>query len=86
MVESFERSIRRLRLDSQGEFIAIINAIEMQLESRDTEPPVVRHLVDALRALVAARPIPDHNRRRLLEALYELIKRVEPSSGSRLER
>jgi hypothetical protein len=50
MVEAIERSIVRLRLESQGEFIAIINAIEVQLESKETVADVVRLLIESLRA------------------------------------
>lgn len=82
MVEALERSITRLRLDSQAEFVAIINAIEVQLESRETEPLVVRHLVDGLRALIAARPLQERNRRSLAERLDDLVKRVEASPGA----
>ena len=45
MADTIERSIVRLRLDGQGEFLAITNAIAMQLESPDTVPEVVRLLV-----------------------------------------
>jgi hypothetical protein len=55
MVEAIERSIVRLRLESQGEFIAIINAIEVQLESKETVAEVVRLLIESLRALAHAR-------------------------------
>ncbi len=82
MVEALERSITRLRLDSQAEFVAIINAIEVQLESREAEPLVVRHLVDGLRALIAARPLHERNRRSLAKRLDELVKRVEASPGA----
>ena len=66
MVQAIERSIVRLRLECQGEF-AIINAIEMQLESRDTESDVVRLLADSMAALAAARPISERDRRTLEE-------------------
>ena len=69
MVQAIERSIVRLRLECQGEFMAIINAIEMQLESRDTESDVVRLLADSMAALAAARPISERDRRTLEERL-----------------
>ena len=47
LVETIERAIVRLRLESQGEFVAIINAIEVQLESKHTVPEVLRLLVDS---------------------------------------
>lgn len=46
-----ERAIRRLGLGAPGEFIAIINAIEMQLESGRPAVATVAHLTEALRAL-----------------------------------
>ena len=76
MVEALERSIARLRLDSQGEFIAIINAIETQLESPETVPEVVRLLVESLRTLAVARKIDERHRRRLDQRLAELADRV----------
>lgn len=80
MVEAIERSIVRLRLESQGEFISIINAIEVQLESKETEPAVVRLLIESLRALAHARPIEEPRRRRLDQSLNELLDRVSPAS------
>ena len=79
MVEAIERSIVRLHLDSQGEFIAIINAIEMQLESKQTVPEVVRLLTDSLRALARARAMDKPHRRRLNQRLNELLDRVSPA-------
>ena len=86
MVQAIERSIVRLRLDCQGEFIAIINAIEMQLESRETESAVVRLLADSMAALAAARPIGERERRTLEERLADFVQRVNTSSGSGTER
>jgi hypothetical protein len=80
MLEAIERSIVRLRLESQGEFISIINAIEVQLESKETEPAVVRFLIESLRALAHARPIEELRRRRLDQSLNELLDRVSPAS------
>lgn len=80
MVEAIERSIVRLGLESQGEFISIINAIEVQLESRQTEPEVVRLLVESLRALAQARSIEESRQRRLGQRLDELLDRVSPAS------
>lgn len=80
MVEAIERSIVRLRLESQGGFIAIINAIEVQLESKETEPEVVRLLIESLRALAHARAIEEPRRRHLDQRLNELLDRVSPAS------
>ena len=81
MVTAFERSIVALRLDSQGEFMAIVNAIEVQLESAETVPVVVRLLIESLRALVAARLNDQRHRRRLDQRLDELLARVSLPSG-----
>ena len=66
--------------------MAIINAIEMQLESRDTESDVVRLLADSMAALAAARPISERDRRTLEERLADFVERVTASSGSGAER
>ena len=77
MADAIERSIVRLNLDSQGEFVAIINAIAMQLESQETVPEVVGIPADALRALARARCVEERHRRRLDQRLDELIERVK---------
>jgi hypothetical protein len=82
MVEAIERSIVRLGLDFQGEFIAIINAIEVQLESKETVADVVRLLIESLRALAHARPIEEPRRHRVDQRLNELLDRVSPASRS----
>ena len=82
MVTAFERSILRLRLDSQGELVAIVNAIEVQLESTETVSAVARLLIESLRALVAARVDDERHRRSLDQRLVALLERVSPSSGS----
>lgn len=76
LLAGIERSVVRLHLDGQGEFIAIINAIEMQLESRRTVPEVVHLLVASLRTLVLARQIDERHRKRLDERLADLADRV----------
>jgi len=80
MVEVIERSIVRLRLESQGEFVSIINAIEVQLESKETIPDVVRLLIESLRALAHARAIGEPHRHRLDQRLNEILDRVSPAS------
>ena len=79
MVEAIERSIMRLHLESQGEFMAITNAIEVQLESKETVPEVVRLLIESLRSLARARAIEEPRRRRLDQRLNELLDRVNPA-------
>jgi hypothetical protein len=75
MVDAIERSIVRLNLDSQGECVAILNAILMQLESGQPVPVVVDHLVYALLTLAHHRGV-DHDRLRLPEKLQALTRRV----------
>ena len=81
MADTIERSIVRLRLDGQGEFLAITNAIAMQLESPDTVPEVVRLLAESLRALAGARGIEKRHRRRLDQRLDELLARVRTDTS-----
>ncbi len=57
LVETIERAILRLRLESQCELVAIINAIEVQLESKYTVPEVLRLLVESLRPS----PVPERS-------------------------
>ena len=71
MVDAIERSIVRLNLDSQGEFVAIL----MQLESGQPVPVVVDHLAYALLALAHHRGV-DYDRLRLPEKLQALTQRV----------
>jgi len=42
-----ERAIQRLGLESPGEFVAIINAIDIQLESGRPVITTVAHVTDA---------------------------------------
>ena len=76
MVEAIARSIMRLHLESQGEFMVVTNAIEVQLESKETVPEVVRLLIESLRSLARARAIEEPRRRRLDQRLNELLDRV----------
>ena len=69
----------RLGLESQGEFIAIINAIEVQFEAKQTVPEVVRLLVESLRALARGRTLEESHWRRLDQRLNELLDRVSPA-------
>jgi tetratricopeptide (TPR) repeat protein len=75
MVNAIERSIVRLHLNSQGEFVAILNAIVMQLESGHPVPVVVDHLAYALLALAQHHGV-DSDRLRLPEKLQALTQRV----------
>ena len=75
MVDAIERSLVRLNLDSQGEFVAILNAILMQLESGQPVPVVVDHLAYALLALAHHRGV-DDGRLRSPEKRQALTQRV----------
>ena len=75
ILSGIERAIVRLRLDSQGQFVALINAIEMQLDSGDPNPTVVRLLSEALRALAAAKQLP-RQKLKLDERLDTLNPRI----------
>jgi len=55
ILSQIERSIVRLRLDSNGQFVALFNAIAMQLESGDPDPKVVKILCDAVLAFADSR-------------------------------
>jgi len=51
IVTQIERAIIRQDLHSQGQFIALTNALEMQSESGDPDPQTVTHLCEALLCL-----------------------------------
>lgn len=74
-ISEMEATIRRLDLDSQGQFIALFNAMEMQLESGQPVPAVVDRLADALLALAHARGL-DVERLRLSLQIQALRHRV----------
>lgn len=83
MVSAIERCILPLDLDSQGQFISLTNALEMQLESGDPVPQVVRLLADALLALAKARGVPPTVHKDLSRQLSALIQRVRTTSSRR---
>lgn len=80
MVTGIERTIIPLDLDSQGQFIALTNAIEMRLESGVPVPDVVRLLGDALLALARARDLPHHTRTDLAQRIAALNTRVSSTA------
>jgi len=86
MVSDVERSIVASDLDSQGQFIALTNAIEMQLESGAPVPHVVRLLADAILALGHARGLPHSKRTDLAQRLDALCSRVTGASDAQLGR
>jgi len=72
----------RLDLPCQGEFIAILNAIEMQLERADPDVETVAHLGDALCSLATARGV-NAKRMRLEKQLHALLDRILIITGQR---
>ena len=75
LTEAIEQSIVRLDLDTQGEFIALINAMQLQLDSGEPVERVVRLLSDAVLALAEARGLQEP-KLRLTERLDTLVTRV----------
>ena len=71
LVVSLEKAILRLHPPNQGEFIAILNAIEAHIEEQDASPEVVRFLGQALLEL-------GHYRNLLLDHLRQLERKFEP--------
>lgn len=67
-----KRAIQRVGLDAPGEFVAIINAIDMQLESGRPVVATVAHLADAFCDLALARGV-DVFRIRLTDHINELL-------------
>lgn len=51
-VDTIERILQQLHPERLGEFIAILNAIEYDVEEGTGNPLVLRHLVDALLAMI----------------------------------
>ena len=82
MVSGIETSILPLDLPSQGQFIALTNAIEMQLESGAPVPDVVRLLGDALLALAQARRLPHDTQADLARRVAALNTRVRASAAT----
>jgi hypothetical protein len=78
IVSQIERSIVRLRLNSQAEFVALINAVEVQLESGAPDSRVLRLLADALLMLADVRGV-DSERLKLEERLDNLLRRIAAS-------
>jgi hypothetical protein len=76
LVSSIERSILRLHLDNQAQFVALTNAIEVQLESGQPDPQVVRLLGRALLTLADVRGV-DRNKLKLDHKIDKLQDRVD---------
>lgn len=83
--EQIERSIVRLRLDSQGEFVSVMNAIAMQLEAGAPDPTVLRLLFDALLALADFHGL-DRKRLKLDERIENVLRRADSHRSRRNPR
>lgn len=81
LLSTIERSIIRLDLESQAQFVALINAIEVQLESGRPHPGVVRLLGQALLVLADGRGL-DRNKLNLDQRIQQLQHRVDGSHQS----
>lgn len=81
MVTGIERVIIPLDLDSQGQFISLTNAMEMQLESGTPTPEVVRLLGDAVIALAKAHRLPKPAQAELRKRISALNQRVRATAG-----
>jgi hypothetical protein len=66
--------------DSQGEFVSLINAMQMQCDSGAPVERVVRLLADALLALAEA-PGLQAVKLRLRERLDTVVQHVAPTAG-----
>ena len=82
--QQIERSIVRLGLDSQAEFVSLMNAILVQLEAGAPDPRVLQLLFDALRALADFHGL-DRKRLKLDERIDKLLRRAD-AHRSRRER
>jgi hypothetical protein len=75
ITSGIERSIVRLNLESQAQFVSLINAIDVQLESGQPDPNVVRLLTQAFLALADARGV-DRKSLKLDQRVDRLLERV----------
>lgn len=81
MVTDIERLIIPLDLDSQGQFISLTNAMEMQLESGEPAPQVIRLLGEALIALAKTRRLPKPTQAELHRRVSALNHRIRATTG-----
>ena len=82
IVTQIERAIVRQGLLSQGQFIALTNALEMQLESGEPDSQTVTHLCQALLCLARARGV-DLRKAQLPERLEQLRARLRAANATR---
>lgn len=75
IVSAIRQAIRRLRLpgETQAQFMALLNAIEVQVEVRQAAPTALHHLCQALLALADARGL-DRTKLELDQRLEDLRK------------
>jgi hypothetical protein len=78
LVVSLEKAILRLHPPHQGEFIAILNAIEAHIEEHDASPEVVKLLGQALLELGRYRHLPVEHLRQLERKLAPIHACVRP--------
>lgn len=83
MVTGIEKAIIPLDLDSQGQFISLTNAMEMQLESGAPAAEVVRLLGDAVLALAQERRLPRDTQTDLARRISALNQRVAGAASTR---
>jgi len=76
IISGIERSLKRLDLDCQAQFISVTNALEVQFESGDPQPIVVRLLSDALLTVAEARGV-DVKKMQLSKKLDRLNDRIK---------
>lgn len=81
-----ERSIEKLRPPRQGALVAILNAIEYNVELGSAEPDVIAHLAEAFLALARADSIKEKNVAKLTRRLDDLRAHVEARAVARRVR
>jgi hypothetical protein len=81
MVTGIEKLVIPLDLDSQGQFISLTNAMEMQLESGAPVADVLELLGDAVLALAKARRLPQTTQADLTHRISALNNRVRVTAG-----
>jgi hypothetical protein len=78
-----EKAILRLHPPNQGEFIAILNAIEAHIEEADGSPQVVEFLAQALLELGKYRSLPVEHVRQLERKLGPVKAHVSAHAARR---
>jgi hypothetical protein len=81
LVTGIENVIIPLDLDSQGQFISLTNAMEMQLESGAPGADVVELLGNAVLALAKARRLPQPIQAKLTRSISALNNKVRVTAG-----